>query len=81
MGKETEPYMGWCDVKGCTNEGCSGGNAWRETGYWTVCYKHSDMYRKGEPQPEMKKWAIAREESRDANGYLLNYNKPMTSKK
>ena len=28
-----EPYCGWCDVGRCKNEGCSGGVAWRETGY------------------------------------------------
>ena len=30
-----EPYFGWCDVERCENEGCSGGMAWRDTGYWT----------------------------------------------
>jgi hypothetical protein len=65
-----EPYFGWCNVKGCENEGCSGGSAWRESGYWTVCYKHADDYRNGKPQPTMKKAAIDREASRDENGCI-----------
>ena len=69
--EEYEPYFGWCDVKGCDNEGCSGGIAWRNTGYWTVCSKHSAMERSGEPQPLMKQTAIGREASRDKEtGYL-----------
>ncbi len=71
-----EPYFGWCDVEGCENEGCSGGNAWNETGFWTVCYKHSAMYRNGAPQPLMKQSAIDRENSRDKiTGFLVNTNK------
>ena len=69
--KNYEPYFGWCDVSGCKNEGCSGGNAWRETGYWTVCSDHATKYREGNPQPTMKKSAISRENSRDKEtGYL-----------
>lgn len=68
--KDGEPYFGWCDVDGCENEGASGGNSWRETGYWTTCYKHSAESREGKPQPKMKQPAIDREASRDANGYL-----------
>jgi len=60
-----EPYYGWCDVWGCKNEGCSGGNAWRDTGYWTVCSKHADDCRAGKPQPKMKQKSIKRENSRD----------------
>jgi len=66
-----EPYFGWCDVDGCENEGCSGGNAWRDSGYWTVCYKHSADYRKGLDQPKMKQISIERESKRDKKtGYL-----------
>lgn len=69
--EEYEPYFGWCDVDGCENEGCSGGNAWRNTGYWTVCYKNSDDHRKGLEQPKMKQTAIERERKRDKKtGYL-----------
>lgn len=76
-----EPYFGWCDVKGCENEGCMGGGVWADTGYWTVCSKHSDDYRKGKPKPKMKETAIKRESSRDEKGYLTNYKGVMTSKK
>lgn len=66
-----EPYFGWCDVSGCKNEGCNGGGCWRETGYWTVCSKHSASYRAGDPQPKMKRGAIKREKGRDkVTGYL-----------
>lgn len=69
--EDYEPYFGWCDVDGCDNEGCSGGIAWRDTGYWTVCYKHSYQFRKGLEQPKMKQTAIDRENSRDKiTGYL-----------
>jgi len=60
-----EPYFGWCNVEGCEKEGCSGGNAWRGTGYWTVCDKHADDFRAGKPQPKMKQSAIDKENSRD----------------
>ena len=66
-----EPYFGWCDVSRCKNEGCSGGVAWRETGYWTVCSEHAASDRNGDPQPKMKQSAIKREKSRDKiTGYL-----------
>ena len=68
--RNSEPYFGWCDVEGCDNEGCSGGNAWRETGYWTVCYKHSDEFRHNISQPRMKQSAIDRESRRGADGVL-----------
>ena len=72
-GEEYEPYFGWCDVDRCENEGCSGGNAWRDTGYWTVCIKHADDYRRGKQQPKMKQKAIYRENRRDKKtGYLPN---------
>lgn len=69
----SEPYFGWCDVKGCKNEGCSGGCAWQDTGFWITCSKHFDDYKKGKPQPKMKQRAIKRENSRDkTTGYLSN---------
>lgn len=52
--EEYEPYFGWCNVEGCEREGANGGGCWRETGYWTVCSKHSQEYREGKPQPPMK---------------------------
>ena len=67
-----EPYFGWCDVEGCKNEACSGGNCWRETGYWSVCRNHSSNWRAGKPQPKMKDKAIRREASRDEDGFLTN---------
>ena len=71
VGEHYEPYFGWCDVDGCKDEGCSGGNAWRESGYWTVCTKHSQDHRDGKPQPKMKQKAIDKENSRDpVTGYL-----------
>lgn len=68
--KNNEPYFGWCDVKGCSNEACGGGLSWRETGYWKTCYKHSDMFRSGKPQPPMKKKSIEREKTRQPDGTL-----------
>ncbi len=64
---ENDPYWYWpqCDVKGCKGVSCSGGNAWRETGYWSVCTIHADQYRKRDPQPKMKKKAIKKEATRD----------------
>lgn len=67
---DSEPYFGYCDVDGCDGEGCSGGNAWRETGYWTVCSEHSSICREGGEQPKMKQSAIDREDSRGADGIL-----------
>ena len=71
-GYEHEPYFGWCNVEGCDNEGANGGGCWRETGYWTVCSKHSSEYRAGKSQPPMKQWAVEREKRRDENGVLVN---------
>jgi len=68
-----EPYFGWCDVEGCDKEGCSGGNAWRRSGYWTVCYMHANDFAENKPQPEMKQKSIDRENSRNkTTGYLPN---------
>jgi len=66
-----EPYFGWCDIEGCNKEGCSGGMAWNDTGYWTVCTEHSQDYRAGKPQPKMKQEAIDKEKSRKT-GWLTN---------
>ena len=67
-----DPYWYWpqCDVAWCKGVSCSGGNAWRETGYWSVCPVHSDMHRKGLPQPKMRWSAIKREKSRNKDGTL-----------
>jgi hypothetical protein len=65
-----EPYFGLCDVEGCKNEGVNGGGCWRESGYWTVCYKHSADFRKGLPQPKMKEEAIERENKRGSDGII-----------
>ena len=62
---EYDPYFGWCDVDGCENEGCCGGICWSETGYWIVCYFHSQIHSDGEKQPKMKQSAIDRENSRN----------------
>lgn len=71
LKEEYVPYFGWCDVSGCKEEGCSGGIAWRETGYWTVCSKHASSDRNGDTQPKMKQSAIKREKGRDKiTGYL-----------
>jgi len=71
MEEYEEPYFGWCNVDGCENEGCNGGGCWRETGYWTVCSKHSKQWREGKPQPKMKQSAIDKEKTRDKKtGYL-----------
>lgn len=72
-----EPYFGWCEVRGCTNEGSSGGSCWGETGYWTICFKHGMEFRDGKPQPEMKKTAIEREEYRKTqeDGFLMDWDK------
>ena len=71
LADDYEPYFGWCDVDGCENEGCSGGIAWRDTGYWTVCSKHSAEHRNGLEQPKMKQAAVYKESNRDKKtGYL-----------
>jgi len=74
--KDYEPYFGWCDVDGCENEGSSGGMAWRESGYWTVCMDHGSAFRNGKPQPKMKQSAIDRENSRDKKTGYLTYVNP-----
>lgn len=68
VAEDNDTYFGWCNVKGCHNEGCSGGTAWRDTGYWAVCYKHSADFRAGLPQPEMKESALKRESMRGEDG-------------
>ena len=73
---EYEPYFGWCDVKGCENEGCTGGMAWSATGYWTICREHMTDFRAGKPQPKMKQKSIERERSRDLNGVLPSGKEP-----
>jgi hypothetical protein len=73
-----EPYFGWCDVDGCENEACGGGSVWQETGYWKSCYKHSDDYRKGLPQPKMKQKSIDRENSRGEDGILPSPESPVS---
>jgi len=59
-----------CDVKGCPEWVEAQGGMWRETGYWCLCSKHSQMYREGKPQPKMKQRAINREASRGEDGCL-----------
>lgn len=65
--QQDDPYWYWpqCDVDGC--EGVSGynGMGWRETGYWCLCSKHADAFRKGEPQPQMRQSSIDKEATRD----------------
>ena len=70
--RENNPYWYWpqCDVEGCDGVSCCGGGVWAETGYWSVCSKHSDDYRNGKPQPKMKQESIDREASRDKDGIL-----------
>jgi len=59
-----------CDVTGCAEWVSSQGIVWSEKGYWCVCSVHSQAYREGAPQPEMKKRAINREASRSDDGQL-----------
>lgn len=68
-----DPYWFWpqCDVDGCTGVSSNGGGCWRETGYWSVCFKHSQGFRNGIPQPKMKQTAILRERSRGKDGILV----------
>jgi hypothetical protein len=70
--RENNPYWYWpqCDVDECKGVSCNGGGCWRETGYWSVCTKHSTEFREGKPQPKMKQSAIDRESRRDKYGYL-----------
>jgi hypothetical protein len=69
--EEYDPYFGGCDVEGCEREVANCGVCWRDTGYWTVCSKHSQEYREGKPQPSMKQWAIDREKRRGKDGVLI----------
>jgi len=71
--EKENPYWYWpqCDVSGCKGVSSSGGVHWKETGYWSICPKHADMCRAGEPQPKMRKSAIDENASRDPQtGYL-----------
>jgi hypothetical protein len=66
---EIEPSS--CDVKGCYDEVSSGGSGWPETGYWELCWRHTEAFRKGATQPEMKAEAVLKESFRDpVTGYL-----------
>ena len=69
--KLKEPYFGYCDVEGCNKEGCSGGLAWCDTGYWIVCSEHSASYRLGNFQPIMKLSAIEREGRRNKKNRIF----------
>ena len=72
-----DPYSCFpqCDVDGCERVSCNGGGCWRDTGYWSVCSKHSQDHREGKPQPKMRPSSIERENSRDKDGYLTAKNK------
>lgn len=59
-----------CDAEGCNEDVSNGGVCWQETGYWSLCSKHFQMHRDGNPQPAMKQIAIDKEKSRLPNGYL-----------
>jgi len=59
-----------CDVEGCMEPVSDQGYSWSWTGYWMVCGNHSEGRLVGKGQPEMKRRAVQRENSRDANGYL-----------
>lgn len=65
-----ELYTLYCDVEGCEIPATSGGNCWRETGYWSICSIHSQEHREGKPQPQMKQKAIEKEASRLPDGTL-----------
>ena len=74
VSDDNEPYFGWCDVDGCENESCCGGTAWKKTGYWKVCSKHSNDFRNGKSRPKMKQKSVDRENGRDkTTGYLPNH--------
>ena len=72
--EENNPYWYWpiCDVNRCDGVSCRGGGVWEETGYWSVCPKHSQDFRDGKPQPKMKQSSIDREATRDEDGCLPN---------
>ena len=68
---EVDEYgFGTCDVNGCELESCNSGGCWIETGYWSVCSKHSEQFRSGLPVPHMKSSAFLREASRKDDGCL-----------
>lgn len=70
--EESECDNGWpfCDVAGCGRCSCRGGGVWAETGYWSVCSKHSQDYIDGKPRPIMKSNSVKREASRRKDGTL-----------
>lgn len=70
--RDNDPYWYWpqCDVEGCEQVSCCGGMCWSDTGYWSVCSKHSQMHRNGEPQPKMKDASIEKEKTRLPDGTL-----------
>jgi hypothetical protein len=53
-----------CDVQGCKDVVTTGGAAWRDTGYWSLCSKHHSDYLRGKPQPVMNAEAVEREKKR-----------------
>ena len=59
-----------CDVKRCSGWVEAQGGMWADTGYWCLCAEHSASCRRGNPQPQMKQRAMAREASRDETGRL-----------
>jgi len=60
-----------CDVENCEFPPDNQGGCWNDTGYWCVCWHHSQKFRNGEQQPKMKDEAIERENSRDkVTGFL-----------
>lgn len=60
-----------CDVEGCGGQIVCGGSHWRESGYWCICARHSEMARSGHhASPQMKERAMLREKGRDAKGVL-----------
>ncbi|HDY87314.1 MAG TPA: hypothetical protein ENH82_04260 [bacterium] len=67
-----DPYSCWpqCDADECEGVSCNGGGCWRDTGFWSVCPKHSQEYRDGKPQPKMKESSIEREKRRGKDGIL-----------
>lgn len=73
-----EAYENWegfpslCDVEGCKKEVSNGGMGWRESGYWSLCYKHGSEAREGKPQPLMKKEAVEKESKRLPDGTMPN---------
>ncbi len=57
-------YTPTCDVEGCDGIVVSGGGAWEETGYWSLCDVHHFRGFRGKEQPKMKETAVKREAER-----------------